>query len=588
MDISKNLLGYLCNAGNPERDVQGKLLWDGGGWQAVGYEPERGAIVLISRLTGALVHLGAQQLNDREVALRFGAAALADFMNLDQESKRSRFDSNAFLQAVHEACIALGPFDPDRVRGPGVYRDGRGLVINDGRTVYRDNGQPLDVTPQRGGHVYVAGRPLGFTSTSALASTEDLSELVRAVQSFGYARPADARLVLGWMGMVTLGQALEHRPLLVLTAGRGSGKTTLVEMMGRILGDQVLSREGVPTKAQVIRALQNRSAGLILDEFEARAKSPGAMKDLFELLRVGFTGLRNGAPYARTEPGGKLQHFNAPTGALLAGIAIPALNEATESRAAHVNLGRLPSRSGFRGDEISWLFDAERASDAEALGRRVRALLIQRWSVVRESLHRLTAQLLALGHDARRSSVWATLLACYLGITHKRAPDESALRELLAEHGLVEAGIESSDQEGSDCLRFLISRRITVVRLKGDRKVREQLSVQEIISAVVHGEEDEREALAQQLHAFGLRLLKRASNSPWTLAVRTSEKAERLAMMFRSTDWSAGGWKHVLSRLPGASREVVRVDGIPQRVVVVPLCEELVAPPRLASLHDAD
>lgn len=590
MITDMSVLGNNSYPSAIETENNGQLTVEGGGWQAVGYLHTNGHLIVASRLTGSLVELGASLLSEREVLLRFGQSVVCQYQEWSESAQRDVFNPIAFAADVQRSCLKLGQFRSEQIRGPGIYRNGRGLIINTGASVHDELLRPVDVTPKLGGYVYVSGKSLGIDLRAEIASTEDVKAFMSALESFRFVRAGSSQLLAGWTVMVTLAQALNYRPSIQLSADRACGKTTLLELLARVLGDQLISREGIPTKPQVQRELEGgRCAALAIDECEPRGASAKAFDDIAELARSGFTGLKAGGRAAKVL-GGQLRYFNAPTGVLMAGIALPMLNPASESRMVRVDL--LPR--GGAGDDgaaratASWLFDSERGEEVEALGRRLRALAVGRWPVIRDTYTALLNKLRDVGHDDRQAGKFATLLACYVGLVNKRVPAASELEKLLEVHDLLVTEAEAEVNEALMCVDHLLQQRIVVTRVVDGEMKKEVSSVRAVIGEVVNGKSPEREALARKLHDFGLRVVVDSETKAARLAVCSSPRTQRLATMFSATDWARGGWANVLARLPGAKRGHARLSAVSApRVVFIELNPEWLKAKLDADLYDA-
>lgn len=551
---------------------EGKLITEDGGWMPAGLLGTEGNLAIVSKLTGTLIEFNPERFTERATLLSLGPRAVLDYSDYCDKAKREVFRGSWLAETMQEHCVKLGPLNPESVRGPGIYRDGDGIVINTGKRVFKQNGQPVDLTPKRGGHIYVAGDEIGIDPRGRLASSHDIEAFVEALRSFNYARPHDYRLMAGWLVMATLAQALETRPSVQLSADRACGKTTMITLLSHVLGNQLVVREGVPTKAQVLYEMQGRCAALAIDECEPSGGGSKAIDAVAELARTGFTGGKSSG-YTRVI-GGKSRRFNAPTGVLFAAIALPALNPATESRTVRIDLLPLAARRSGSATR-SWLLDPSRAADVEALGRRLRSLIVLRWPVIQDCYERLFAILDGIGHDRRQSAKFATLLACWLGLTNKRAPKDADLRTLVAEHGLSTTAEEQEESEAYACLEHLLQHYVTVHRVIGDKHRREDMSIRAVIAAVADKRTPDAEALARQLHEVGLRVFLDELTNDVTLAVSSSRRTLKLAKLYERTDWARGGWKHVLARLPGAHESFARVSPAkPARVVKLPLSAE--------------
>ncbi len=548
----------------------GAITFPTGGWEPAGYDLQ-GNYVVLSRKTGQLMTLRAQDLDEKKLVLMLGSAILGDHTRLSPETLAVQFDKGDLIEAIRKGCDEMGLFDYTRVRGPGLYRDGEELIVNFGDEVATSKGRPVRTAPDSTGAAYQSGSDLGFALHTPVATGSDIRSLVGAVSSFGLRRSADAKLLLGWLAMAFYGPVLSHRPIVAITAERGAGKTTMLELFAQLLGPQAMRRDGVPTVAQVIYELEKRPAALLVDELEARRSKVVAVENFLETLRIGFSN-SSGHRLSRVI-GGKQRYFNAPAGVLVAGIGLPAFNPATESRTVRICLNALDKDS-----QTSYqpLFDSAKELETTALGGRVRRLLLERWSVMRDAMSAVRPMLIALGHESRSADKFAPLIAGYLALTQSQVPALEELRTLLAELELLQPQELVNERDADVCMRVLLDRKVVVFVPRGGESIAKMhLTIREVVQAVVHGPEEARRPLTQQLEEFGVRPIWNRAEGSWKLAVCSSEHHSGMRRLMQRTDWALGGWKDVLLRLPGAESAVQKVAKVAQRVVFMDMPPEL-------------
>ncbi len=288
-----------------------------GGWEPVGFD-DKGHYVILSRKTGRLVTLSSKSLDEKTLLGVVGSQYCAqNHLVHDSKLEKEVFSPSSLEDAIREECDGRGLVDLRQVRSPGFYVDDGALLVHFGNEVYESNGEPVDTTP--GKTVYVSGESLGFLFGTSIATPEEVQGLEKAVKGFNFRSRFDGVALLGWFVTAVFGAVVGHRPILAVTAERGSGKTTLIELLSALLGPQAFRRDGVPTVAQVIYELENRSAALLVDEFEAKGTKKKPVEDFLELARTSFT-LSKDARIARVIAG-RLRSYNPPAGVLVAGIA---------------------------------------------------------------------------------------------------------------------------------------------------------------------------------------------------------------------------------------------------------------------------
>jgi hypothetical protein len=563
----------MPDAGTRNKQPAGAITWPGGGWEPAGYDLN-GNYIVLSRKTGQLITLRAQDLEERKLVLLLGQRILEDCQIENPNTMADEFHKPDFIENIRKGCDDMGLFDNTRVRGPGLYREGDELVVNFGDQVANSEGRPVHTAPELTGAAYESGPNLGFSMQTPAASEKDIDSLVSAMNSFGLRRLGDAKLLLGWFAVAFYGPVLSHRPILAVTSERGAGKTTMLELFALLLGPQAMRRDGVPTVAQVIYELDKRPAALLVDELEARRSKIVAVENFLETLRIGFSN-SSGHRLSRVI-GGKQRYFNAPAGVLVAGISLPAFNPATESRTVRICLNALgkDSQASYQP-----LFDSAREPETTALGSRVRRLLLNRWSVMRESMNAVRPILIALGHESRSADKYAPLIAGYLALTQTNVPAVEDLRALLSELELLKPHEQVVDRDSDVCLGVLLDRKVVMfVPRKGQTAIKLHMTIREAVQAIVHGPDDIRKPLTIQLEEFGVRPLWGRADRAWKLVVCASEHHAGMRRLMQRTDWALGGWKDVLLRMPGAESTVRKVAKSTQRVVVMDMPPELLMP----------
>lgn len=552
----------------------GAITYPRGGWAPAGYDLD-GNYVVLSRKTGQLTTLRAQDLDEKKLLLKLGPGITEDYQALNPDTLAPVFAPADLIKEIRIECDEMGLFDKSRVRGPGLYRTGDELIVNFGEQVATSAGHPVATAPESTGAAYQSGPDLGFSMQTPCASDGDVKQLVDALDSFGLRRTGDAKILLGWLAMAFYGPVLSHRPILAITAERGAGKTTLLELFAQLLGPQAMRRDGVPTVAQVIYELEKRPAALLVDELEARRSKLVAVENFLETLRIGFSN-SSGHRLSRVI-GGKQRYFNAPAGVLVAGIGLPAFNPATESRTVRICLNALEksTQGGYQP-----LFDSAREDETMALGARLRRLLLTRWSVMRDSLRAVRSMLIALGHESRAADKYAPLVAGYVALTCNAVPSIEEFRTLLDDLDLMRPEAQLVERDADVLFRVLLDRKIVVfVPRDGEQALRLHLPIREVVQAVVHGPDETRKPLTMQLEEFGVRPIWCRESGTWKLAICSSEHHGGMRRLMQRTDWALGGWKDVLLRLPGAESAVQKVAKQTQRVVLVDMPGELLELP---------
>jgi len=544
-----------------------------GGWEPVGFDAN-GHYVILSRKTGQLVTLGPSSLGENTLRAVVGSEYCdKHYGEHDTNLEKHVFNPSKLAGIIRQECDERGRVDLSKTRSPGFYCEGGKLLVHFGNEVYQSTGESVDTTPDKA--VYVTGPGLGFSFNTPPATQEEVQRLEGVVKGFNFQTSFGRVAVLGWFATAVFGALVKNRPILAVTAERGSGKTTLIELLSGMLGPQAFRRDGIPTAAQVIYELENRSAALLVDELEARDTTKQSLKEFLKLLRTSFTKSTD-ARITRVT-GGRMRSFNPPAGVLVAGIALPIFDEAADTRTVRIQMQML-SADGRRAPNP--LLDLSDRDAIEELGAKIRRMLIGRWDILVSAEKAVRGMLSDLGHEARAVDLFSPLIAGYVALTSEELPSQQRLAAILEECQLTTVEVKNVQRDGDVCLSVLLNRRVVIYDDVGGKPVRSHKRIRDVIRRIIASDLDieMRKALIRQLEKLGLRPMWVKATGEWKLAVATSEMNRGMRLLMQGTLWSSGGLKDVLLRLPGAVMGQQRVDDMSQKVVELCLTADLISP----------
>ena len=474
------------------------------------------------------------------------------------------------------AAAKRGAWNPqDRVRGRGAWCDADGsLVLHLGDqlvVVHPDGAIDLRDPGVVGELVYPLGPRLPRPASKRAAAGPDgpAADLLRALKTWAWRRPdIDPYLLLGWIGAALLGGALRWRPVVWLTGGHGTGKSTLQELLRYLFGPGGLLQSSDATPAGIRQVQGHDSLPVAIDEAEPDGEgNNNRINAQIKLARDAASGaisVRGGAGH---EP----QKFTLQCATLFSSILIPPLLPQDASRLAILQLDQIdPSQS---------LPDLS----PEAIGKIGQQLLRRlingwaRWPVVLESYR---AALWRVGHSHRGQDVFGTLLAMSELLLYDANPEPSAC-DVWADH-LAASGLSELDNTLHDehaCLNHLLSTSWASIH---DRKSMPIGSWAACAAGQLPDGPDSGIA-ARLLLEIGLKVVWERNQGgaieSW-LAVANTHAG--LAKVFQNSRWASrpgtgGGWVQALLRLPGARRPVGR-DGKPKTIWFGCACKGIIIP----------
>jgi hypothetical protein len=448
-------------------------------------------------------------------------------------------------EALMGAAADKGVWSPqDRVRGAGAW------IGPDGELVWHC-GNKILVMPTGGKGapraeepgvladlVYPAAPAIPHPHPEAQPAAErgPAQKILDHLESWNWRRgETDAYLLLGWIGAGMLGAALHWRPVCWITGGRGTGKSSLQDVIRWLMGSSGLLQSADATPAAIRQTLKFSSLPVAIDEAEPDEGGSKTLAGLVTLARIaasGASGHRGGSDHQAAQ-------FTLRSCLLFSSILMPPLLPQDRSRMAILELDELP-----QGSAPPPLTEREIGE----LGRRLRRRLADQWprfavtwGLYRDAMRRG-------GHSARGQDVFGTLLAVADLLLFDQTPDAGGLEAWalkLAAASLAE--LEGDVTDESACLNHLMS---TTWESPHDRR-RMTLGRWVSIAAEHISGECLPEVAQKLLMEAGLKVVTQGGER-W-LAVANMHRG--LSRIYDGTQWAArpgamGGWVQALRRLP--------------------------------------
>lgn len=461
---------------------------------------------------------------------------------------------------LRDACSRLGVWRSfEKIRGAGAWLDddkrlifhcGDALVtLHDGKLKTRKPGSHDGMvypTAPALPHPVIAEQEPGAPGAGLT--------VLNLLKSWNWARgegDVDAYLMLGWVGCALLGGALDWRPMAFVTGDRATGKSTLHNLVGWLLGGAAIQTPNT-TAAGIYQHLGQSSLALLLDELE-NDQDNRRQRAIMELARQSSSGgmmLRGGAEHKGVE-------FRARSCFLFSAIIMPPFGAQDLSRMAVLNLNELPQ--GAPPPKLD-------AKALKRMGGEIRGRLLQQWPRWPDTLQAYWQTLSAAGHSARACDQFGTLLAVVDLLLYDVLPDGDTLAawaERLAPDKMAETAQNLSDAER--CLNWLCEGQPDTWR--GGAKN----SVSDLVGEYVGGVDDK--LTASSLATGGCACIKTRVGEQY-LAVGISHRGA--ALIFENSNWAgmpgaSGPWAQALGRLKGAKRASARIGGRSTKCVLIPV-----------------
>lgn len=465
---------------------------------------------------------------------------------------------------IIEQCNAKGVFDPSNsdLRSIGVWPDDRGgAVAHCGDRIVFPNGKAQALTEYRAKHTMIGSRRITAPQFARLPQDTELNLLRTIKRLWGWKRDVDADIWLGWVAAACLGGFPDWRAHLYVHGNRGSGKSKLIELAARLLGDFSGDVVNDATEAGLRQSRNNQARPLLIDEFEPdnNPRSASRQDGMLALFRR-----MSGGAGGRISRGGS--DHSPVSFRMLGAVYVTSINHIhmepqDRSRFIVLELQSLPDCQ----DPIAAAEDLSRAfALCGEISTRFRGRLLrqsERWDRTHSAI---SAKARSFGADARQAATAATILAgldlaLFDGdIDHLRMEDlEVAMKALIVDSGEADEG-----SEGRDVLDHLLSASLPLDR--GIKRTVRELVFAEVNQEVIAGLDDASGALRRHGVYVG--------RENQYLALR-SGRSTPTAQLYANTKWRNGAHASALLKLEGVVRppSAVRVSRNEQhRVVLVP------------------
>lgn len=259
-----------------------------------------------------------------------------------------RIERDNAMQCLMNAAAKMPDFDPSRQhRGRGGWKDSQEHFLwHSGAWLWSSvNGKLERARPLHyDGYLYTR-QPSTIEPWAEPVTQEEspARRILEDLRSWKWQRPyLDPLLVLGWIGTAFMCGALKARPIVFTTGGAGVGKSTLHELITKLL-ERIVTTSVNATAAYIYQTAQLDALPFLVDELESKSGSTRA-ESIIELARVAYTGGnigRGGQDHQATS-------FTARQSFFFSAINAPPMGAQDKTRMAMLNLGRLDQGDGAR------------------------------------------------------------------------------------------------------------------------------------------------------------------------------------------------------------------------------------------------
>jgi putative DNA primase/helicase len=233
------------------------------------------------------------------------------------------------------AADRAGVFDPSKVRGRGVWRDGGRIIWHLGDRLEVD-GALIPIAELESRSHYLRLPALAIDPAAKPLSDERGQQILQLIERMGWSGPSDHLLLAGWIVLSNVCGALQKRPGLQITSGFGTGKSDTADNVIRPLQAALGITCSGSTEAGIRQSIRHDVLPVLVDESEQADGNKRTQQ--LKLVRLAY----DGQAMVKGTPHGEPLEFTLRVSICLAGINAPIDNPADLSRIAVIGRQQLP------------------------------------------------------------------------------------------------------------------------------------------------------------------------------------------------------------------------------------------------------
>lgn len=431
-------------------------------------------------------------------------------------AKRADIDWSSAKNSLINLSKKIGRFNVDRIRGIGVWRDDKNIIINTGDKI---------TGIESGKYFYLQNPIKKIEHHDTPLTNEEAYKLIQICSAFNWRENKSGFLLAGWLAVARIAGALTVRPHLWLTGGAGTGKSTLMEqLINPALGGMNSKKYflGGSTEAGIRQTIRSDAVPLIFDEFETNDNRTGdRVQTILELLRQSWS--QSHGMIVKGTANGSAQNFNLNMAALVSSIRVTLQNEADQSRFSVLEL------KGHNNDIEHWEKLSIMLEEInEEYGERLFARSVKNIGSIVQS-QKILQRAFAAKYSQRVGQQYGMLLAGYCSLMSNDPITEKMAKDLVNEMSNSDINADDNIADHNSCFDYLLSKIVRVEDYEG------RVLTDTIGQVLADGRSHE----LSQLEKYGLRFEEKRL---WI-----SNSSAELTRIFKETAWSTN-WNRSMRR----------------------------------------
>ena len=208
------------------------------------------------------------------------------FPNVNEEGETVGFSVKKAALFLMEQCHRKGTYDPDLMRGIGVWKDDKRIVVNTGDKLIID-GKETPYDDFLSDYTYAQpGKDL--LRLNGTAEQDDIDLLWKMINGFNWSAPYHPYLLLGALVQASIAPIFRWRSHIWIVGAQGSGKSYVqFNLIRPLLGTLCKGFEHGTTSSGIRQSLKHNAFTVSYDEAEVReGDDPRNMQQVVALARI--------------------------------------------------------------------------------------------------------------------------------------------------------------------------------------------------------------------------------------------------------------------------------------------------------------
>jgi len=203
---------------------------------------------------------------------------------------KGNFDSDTAIEDIISIAMSTPYHETGRIRQIGAWEDDGRYLFHFGTGLLLD-GEKVSLFNFDTNNIYEKKGYLSFSEDNY--DPVDLHKIADIVDRFSISSKQEKYLFLGWIVMSLIGGAFDWRPHIWLTGEPGSGKTSAIDFIKKIMDTAAIVETGSSTEAGIRQRLKVSTLPVLIDELEVMdERSSKNLKSIKSLIRQASSGTR--------------------------------------------------------------------------------------------------------------------------------------------------------------------------------------------------------------------------------------------------------------------------------------------------------